>query len=263
MPLLQRNGAPALHYEIDDHTDPWRNAPYILLQHGYGRCSTFWYSWVPYLSRFYRVLRPDMRGFGQSRDGFDAADGFRMADLAGDVIAIIDAVGAQNVHYCGEAFGGTLGLQIAAEHPQRIRSLSLLSSPVFLHQKIQSNYALGESSWVEALRKHGIRKWVEATNGIARFPPEATAGFLDWYSGELARADPETLIAFSNLCSSYDMAGFLPRIEAPVLGIYPRSRPEQVALLRQHLKRFDYIELPTDFLMVYNMRPRTCAEAVL
>ena len=66
MPLLQRAGKPALHYVIDDFTDPWRNAPYLILQHGNGRSSQFWYRWVPYLARFYKVVRPDVRGLGGS-----------------------------------------------------------------------------------------------------------------------------------------------------------------------------------------------------
>ena len=262
MPYVERSGAPALYYEVDDHTDPWRNAPYLLLQHGYGRNSTFWYSWVPYLSRYYRVVRPDMRGFGRSTRGFDPERGFNFADLGSDVIAILDALGADSVHYCGEAFGGTMAMQIAAEHPQRIRKLSLMSAPVFLHQKVQDNYALGEASWFDALRKHGVKKWAEATNTISRFPPHVGKGFLDWYSETLSAVDPETLIAFSRLCSSYDMREFLPRIQAPVLGVYPRSRPEQVELLRRHLKRVDVVQIESDYYMVYNVYPRTCAEAV-
>ena len=58
MPILKRNNKPDLHYVIDDFTDPWRNAPYLILQHGNGRSSAFWYRWVPYLARFYKVVRP-------------------------------------------------------------------------------------------------------------------------------------------------------------------------------------------------------------
>jgi len=49
---LERSAAPSLHYEIHDFTDPWKDAPYVILQHGHGRSGRFWYGWVPYLSRF-------------------------------------------------------------------------------------------------------------------------------------------------------------------------------------------------------------------
>lgn len=262
MPYTNSAVRPTLYYELDDHTDPWRNAPFLILQHGYGRSSVFWYSWVPYLSRFYRVIRPDMRGFARSRAGI-GADRFALDDLVADVLAVADAAGAETFHYCGEAFGGTLGLQLAAQRPERVRTLSLVSAPVFLVDKIQRNYALGEASWFEALRVKGVRQWVQETNGIARFPPHASRAFLEWYDDEMAKTDPETLIAFSRLCASYDMTEHLPRISADVLGIYPASRPEQVALLRQHLRNFSYIEFATEYLMIYNMYPRACAEAVL
>ena len=47
MPELRRTGNPTLHYALDDYTDPWRDAPHLILQHGYGRSGRFWYSWVP------------------------------------------------------------------------------------------------------------------------------------------------------------------------------------------------------------------------
>ncbi len=92
MPFLKRDGKPTLHYVIDDCTDPWRDAPYLILQHGYGRAGTFWYSWVPYLSRFYRIVRPDMRGLGLSSRDFDLETQMSMQDLTGDLVAIIDAL---------------------------------------------------------------------------------------------------------------------------------------------------------------------------
>ena len=61
MPKVTANNC-EMFYEIDDYTDPWRNAPYILLQHGFGRSSKFWYRCVPYLARFYKIIRPDLRG---------------------------------------------------------------------------------------------------------------------------------------------------------------------------------------------------------
>ena len=60
MPIVERRGQPALHYVIDDYTDPWKNAPAIVLQHGFARSAKFWYQWVPYLARFYKVIRTEI-----------------------------------------------------------------------------------------------------------------------------------------------------------------------------------------------------------
>src|SRR3981081_1248144 len=55
-----------LYYEVHDYTDPWRQAPSLILQHGYGRSNKFWFNLIPYLSRHHKVICPDLRGLGQS-----------------------------------------------------------------------------------------------------------------------------------------------------------------------------------------------------
>ena len=263
MPYVTRPGQPTLYYELDDYTDPWRQAPFIFLHHGFSRHSLFWHSWIPYLSRHYRVLRADMRGFGQSTEGFDAAQGFAFADLAEDVAAVIRHAGADSTHFCGEHFGGTLGMQFAADYPQLVRTLNLIAAPVELQKNTKGDFAMGESSWGNALRKYGVRKWAEETNGKSRFPPSMSAEFLNWYSDEVGKADVETVIAFSELCSEYNQIQYLPRITAPVLGMYARTRGAQMALLREHVKRVSVVEIPTDYFMFYQLYPRLCAETVL
>ena len=93
MPSVKRGGGPTLHYVVDDYTDPWRNAPYLILQHGSGRSSRFWYSWVPYLSRFYKVVRPDVRGLGGSSADFDLDREFTLEALVDDLAGIVAAIG--------------------------------------------------------------------------------------------------------------------------------------------------------------------------
>ncbi|HEV7823186.1 MAG TPA: alpha/beta fold hydrolase, partial [Burkholderiales bacterium] len=86
MPYIKRAAAPTLHYVIDDFTDPWKNAPFLILQHGNGRSAQFWYSWVPYLSRHYKVVRMDLRGHGESPVDFDPATGSALEGYVGDLL---------------------------------------------------------------------------------------------------------------------------------------------------------------------------------
>src|SRR4051812_10987464 len=130
MPYVERKNGPTLHYVLDDYTDPWKNAPYIVLQHGNGRSAKFWYSWVPYLSRFYKVVRPDMRGLGQSSADFDLKSEFTFEKCVSDLVAIVDHLGAESVHICGESAGGMVSIGLAALHPKRVRTLTLVSTPI-------------------------------------------------------------------------------------------------------------------------------------
>src|SRR5262249_23768991 len=119
MPTLKRPGKPDLHYVVDDFTDPWKRAPAILLQHGIARSHRVWFSWVPYLARFYRVVRADLRGMGSSSRDFDLKTGIGLDAWFDDFSALIDELGGP-VHYCGESLGGILGVAYAAAHPEKL-----------------------------------------------------------------------------------------------------------------------------------------------
>ena len=267
MPLLQRPGQPDLYYEVDDYTDPWRNAPYLILQHGFGRSGRFWYSWVPYLSRFYKVVRPDVRGLGQSSADFDLASGFTVDACLADLLAIVDHLGADAVHVCGESMGGILGMGFAATHPARVRTLTLVSSPVFLGAGTKQTYALGYASEAEAQQKMGIQAWVAATNRSTRFSPSADPGLLAWYEAEFAKNRPEVQRAMSNLLHGYSAEPLLPKIEAPVLGLYPTDGPittaDQERILMSGIRNLRMVHLPSNFHKVQLMFPATCANYLL
>src|ERR1700741_4904856 len=66
MPTLLCPPDTQMHYLVDDFTDPWRKSETILLLHGNAESGMAWYGWVPPLARRFRVVRPDMRGFGAS-----------------------------------------------------------------------------------------------------------------------------------------------------------------------------------------------------
>lgn len=267
MPILKRPSKPDLFYRIDDFTDPWRNAPYLLLQHGNGRSSHFWYSWVPYLSRFYRIVRPDMRGLGQSSRKFDLETEMEMGDLLGDLVAIIDDLGVDNVHYCGESSGGIIGLGLAAEYPQRVSTLSLISTPVFISDRMKQSYAGQHGSRADAMRKMGIKAWVDTTNRTTRFPPETAPEFFEWYAEEFAKGDIEMLLRLVRLVNEADATGYLPKIKMPVLGIYPTAGPitddEQERLLMTNLPQIRMVHLPTRYHMIHQIAPAACATEVL
>jgi 3-oxoadipate enol-lactonase len=267
MPLLQRTPDIAVAYTVDDFTDPWADRPYLLLQHGNGRSGQFWYRWVPYLSRFYKVLRPDMRGLGRSTGTLDLARDVTLDALVGDVIALLDHLGADSIHYCGESMGGILGLALAARHPSRIRTLTLVATPVFIEEAMKQRYAMGHASRTDAMQELGIRKWVEATTRGTRLPADKEPGLFDWYVEAFIKGDPDVQVAMSKLVNGANASAFLPAVTCPVLGLYPTAgqitSDAQEDMLRKGLADFEMIHLPTGFHMVQLLYPRTCAAEVL
>lgn len=267
MPVVKRSNKPDLYYELDDFTDPWKNAPFILLQHGFARSSKFWYRWVPYLSRFYKVLRPDLRGFGQSSRNFDYERDLKTDDYVSDLEAILDEVGAESVHYCGESLGGIIGQIFSAERPRRVRTLSLVSSPVFLNADFMERSKFGFESWEEAMRKLGAQGYSLAKNKGDRFAPGTDAGLMDWFAEEQGKSDVEVMIAIQKGVARVSTEPWLPRIEAPVLAIYPSegpiTSPEQEALLRKHVRNLKLVHLPSQHHNLHLIKPADCAQHVL
>lgn len=267
MPILNRAGKPALHYVIDDFTDPWRNAPYLILQHGNGRSSQFWYRWVPYLARFYKVVRPDVRGLGGSAANFDLDHEFTLDHCVNDLIDIIHDLGADSVHLCGESIGGVLCIALAAMHPSLVRTLSLVSTPAFINKVGKVTYAMGHESRHDAVDALGRKAWLEATNASTRFPPDTDPGLLAWYNDAFLKNNPAVQAAMATLVNTANAADFLPRIEAPVLGLYPTGGPitdaEQERMLTTNIRNLRLVHLPTGFHKVQLVFAATCANAVL
>jgi len=267
MPTLRRTGKPDLYYEVDDFTDPWVNAPVLILQHGYCRNSSFWYQWVPYLCRYYRVVRPDMRGLGRSARDFDLTSELTADEYVEDIRAIVADLGDMPVHYCGESLGGTIGMAFAANYPRLVRSLALIASPVFINDGARRAYACGYASWPEAVRKMGPLAWLAETNRSTRFPADMPQSFIDWYDAGVAAAGVDMMAAMAEFALKADLRDALPNISAPVLSLHPSggviSNDEQKTLLQSKIKSIRFVALPTPYHMVHYIKPAVCARQVL
>ena len=268
MPSLKRAGKPSLHYEFDDYTDPWRNAPVLILQHGYGRSSQFWNRWVPYLSRFYRIVRPDLRGHGQSHVDPATYDKLTVATYVEDILDVIDMLGGGKVHYCGESFAGILGMVLGAEHPDRLRTLSLVSAPLTISTSVRTAWDCGFGSLTEALEKLGTVEWVRRTNASTRFPADTDPALIEWYANEMAKTPQAVLVAFFELICKSSAGPYLSRVAAPMLGLYPSrgkiTGPEETAIRKIVAdKGMKYVSFPTEFHSIQFMLPAACATQVL
>lgn len=89
----------------------------LLMLHGWPQ---HWYVWrhlIPELAKRYRVICPDLRGFGWS----DAPPtGYETETLARDVVAMMDSLGLERVKLVGHDWGGLVGFLISLHHPERV-----------------------------------------------------------------------------------------------------------------------------------------------
>jgi 3-oxoadipate enol-lactonase len=267
MPIIQANDGTPLNFEVDDHTDPWERRPVLILLHGNGRNAQFWYQWVPYLSRDFRIVRPDMRGLGKSIFADGSAVDLSVESLIEDLLEIISALGVDKVHFCGESMGGILGLLLAAQHPSLIKTLTLVSTPVFIEEEMKERYALGYTSRIEAMEKLGIRKWVSETTKITRLPADQNPGLYEWYVDEFSKGDPDLQIRMSRIVNQANVTDILKDVKVPVLGLYPGkgqiTSKSQERLLQNSLSDFSMRKLPTNYHMVQLLFPAVCCEQLM
>ena len=108
-----------LHLEQDGTGDS------LVFLHGLGSCGQDWLLQMPVLADRFHAIAPDLRGHGQSAR---PQGRICVADLAGDVTGIMDALGVERAHLVGLSLGGCVAQQIALDCPARVRSLTLVNT---------------------------------------------------------------------------------------------------------------------------------------
>ena len=101
----------------------------VLLLHGFPQTHHTWRHALPALADAgFRAVAPNQRGYsaGARPDGVDA---YRTELLVADALAMADVLGADRFHLVGHDWGGQLAWLIAAHHPKRLQTLSVLSRP--------------------------------------------------------------------------------------------------------------------------------------
>jgi pimeloyl-ACP methyl ester carboxylesterase len=100
--------------------------PPLLLLHGWPQHSGVWDRVVPLLADDFRLLMPDLRGFGSS--GITAG-GYNPAQFAADAIALLDALGIEQAGVIGHDWGGFSAYLLGMRHPERARGLVVCNAP--------------------------------------------------------------------------------------------------------------------------------------
>ncbi|WP_051193179.1 alpha/beta fold hydrolase [Nocardia jiangxiensis] len=104
--------------------------PLVVFCHGFPELGFSWRHQVfAFAEAGFRTLTPDMRGYGGSSRP-DRIEDYAMATLCGDLVGLLDAVGAQDAIFVGHDWGASVVWQTALRHPDRVRAVAGLSVPV-------------------------------------------------------------------------------------------------------------------------------------
>ncbi|KAJ8289340.1 hypothetical protein GJAV_G00000170 [Gymnothorax javanicus] len=105
--------------------------PVVLLCHGFPDC---WFSWrfqiLALAESGFRVLAPDMKGYGDSVAPLDVEE-YSQEQICQDLVTFLDKLGIVQVTLVGDEWGGFLVWRMAQYHPERVRAVASLNTPLF------------------------------------------------------------------------------------------------------------------------------------
>jgi 3-oxoadipate enol-lactonase len=249
-----------MHYVVDDFTDPWRKAGTVLLIHGNNESGAAWYGWVPHLARRYKVVRPDMRGFGGSTPM--ARDfPWTLDVLIDDYVRLMDALGVARFHLVGAKIGGVIGRAFAARRPDRVRTLTVVGSPPPVRPD-----AATQAQRVKEVEELGIEHWARRSMAGRlgkSFPPEG----VEWWIKYMARTPVSTEAGFASTVNFSDITADVANIKCPMLVITTSqsglASVEQTRAWQQEVPHSELVVLPGDSFHVAATHPDRSAEATL
>lgn len=265
--LLQHANGQITHVIVDDYTNPWENPKTVLIQGGFGRHSAFWYHWVPSLARQYRVLRRDTRGHGKSSTPMPG-DGYQytLDTILSEIVDTLDQLGIERVHFIGESTSGMLGEAFAAKFPNRLYSLTVISSPSYLPPEALNLFSFGHSNWPEACRKLGSQGWGEH---LARVPGTLSTtdpDYASWWISQIAVNASDGLAGYAEFLSGLDIRHLLSKISVPMLILAPSKSAatgleEQLQIARQ-VRGSKLVVVHGAGHEIYTDRAKDCLSAV-
>jgi pimeloyl-ACP methyl ester carboxylesterase len=106
-----------------------RDAPALVMLHGFGSSLDTWNAWADPLSAEYRVIRFDLPGFGLT--GADPTGEYTDARTIAVLLALLDRLGVRQATLIGNSMGGRIAWSFAAAHPERVSKLVLVSPDGF------------------------------------------------------------------------------------------------------------------------------------
>jgi len=99
----------------------------VVLIHGFGASSYSWRKVMPGLADQYRVVALDLFGFGWTERSENGRS-FTRDDQIELVLGVMDALEIESAHIVGHSYGGSITMALAADHPERVKSMVLVDS---------------------------------------------------------------------------------------------------------------------------------------
>jgi 3-oxoadipate enol-lactonase len=228
MPFV-KSGEVQIHYELEGQSE----SPVLVFSNSLGADLSMWDPQMHELGKKLRILRYDTRGHGQSSS---TPGPYSIEHLANDVVALLDALKLDRVHFCGLSMGGMIGMWLGATAPKRLHKLVLCNTGA----KIGN--AEGWNIRIETVRRKGMKSVAAAVVERWFSPPfrEKAQATVSNTLKMIEEADPEGYAACCVAVRDFDFREELDRIRVPTLVIAgahdPATPPADGRFLADHIQ---------------------------
>jgi 3-oxoadipate enol-lactonase len=235
MPYV-KSGEAQIHYALDGESE----SPALVFSNSLGANYSMWDPQAHELGKRLRVLRYDTRGHGQSSS---TPGPYLIEQLAKDVLAMVDVLQLDRVHFCGLSMGGMIGMWLGANAPQRLNKLVLCNTGARIGN------AEGWNTRIETVRKSGMKSVASAV--LERwFTPafrEKAPAVVSNTQKMLEAVNPEGYASCCAAVRDFDFRKELEKIRVPTLVIAgahdPATPPADGRFIADHVPGARYVEL--------------------
>jgi pimeloyl-ACP methyl ester carboxylesterase len=186
--------------------------PPLVLLHGFISDSRAWRRQIEDLSRDFDVVAWDAPGCGQSSD---PGEGFSVAEFAGCLAGLLDAIGVSAAHVLGLSWGGTMALEFYRHRPDAVLSLVLADTYAGWTGSLGPEEAAARLERCLAESRLPASEWVPQWVPNA-FSASATQSLLREYAAIMSDFHPVGFRAMSRAVTP-DFRDVLPLIMVPTL----------------------------------------------
>jgi pimeloyl-ACP methyl ester carboxylesterase len=213
MPLARITNDLEMFYRDDSFTPPWKVPEAMLLMHGNAESGEAWNGWMPFLAQQFRVVRPDMRGFGRSTP-MALGHAWSVDEIIADTLRLMDQLGIGHFHLVAAKIACPIAMRMTARHPDRVASLVVLGGLV------SGEASLGDraASWLEHIERHGVESWARWTMP-GRLGSTSPPEIMEGWARLMGRTALSTQLGFIRSVPAIDVRDDLRRIACPTLVI--------------------------------------------
>jgi len=186
--------------------------PAVLLIHAFPLNNTMWTSQVAALSSRFRVVAPDIRGFGESQP----ASAWTMEEMADSLNEFLDKLDVQDSAVAGVSMGGYISLSFWSKYPKRVRQLVLSNSRARADNDAEKN---ARNEMIAAIEQSGAA--ILPDRMLPRLlQPNPPAGIVRQVRNMIESTSPAAAIyAVMAMRDRMDFSSMLHRIECPTMVI--------------------------------------------